>query len=1313
MELFQTMHTQSTKWWNALLLAGGILAAPMLPAKVWILEFVAANDGSVVDEDGDDEDWIEIYNDSNATVDLSGWSLSDDAADLQKWIFPPGTSLAAKKFLTVFASGKNRRVVGDEFHTNFKLSSRGEYLGLMKADGSTVEHEFAPTYPAQVEGASYGVGQGSGASTMIETGASGQAAVPVDQADFNANYLNWNDAPGSTFTGSTWRAVTTGVGFDNGAGYDGWLSESGDFINEMFGGNTSVFIRLPFDLADSNAVNGMTLRMRYDDGFIAYINGVQVAADREDATPNWNSLASASRSDGLNSEWEVFAINLENVELVTGTNVLAIHGMNRSLGNSDMLILPELDVAITGGVTDTPGYFSEPSFGSANEGIADEVAPVIKNVTDTPDRPVGGGGSAPLLITAEVSDGTGSVDEVRLYSRIMFGSENMILMNDGGTAGDETAGDGIYSALLATTSLDDGEMIRWRVEAEDDDNAVGLSPPYPDPLDSDRYYGTVAFNPDHNSSQLPIIETFVQNQAAVDTVSGTRTSLYYLGQFYDNIQMDRHGQSTGGFPKKSYDVDFNKGNRFEWREGERRVKDINLLTNWADKSKVRNTLTYEYLNRTGAKGHYAFTVRMDRNGEFFSTTDMVEDGDDRYLDRVGLDEEGTLYKMYDRLASTNGGSKKTPKDGDKSDLQALITALASSSVANKRRYAYDNIDVAATINQLAAYATAGITDSGHKNYYMYRDTHGTGEWRPLPWDVDLSFGRKWTGTLKYFDDNMVTNFEIPETINPLWALMQTTPEFREMMVRRIDTLRDDLFLSGANAAANGDWIKDSIIAIRNQIGTDADRDYAKWGSWGNNFNMLQGSDRIIDTFLPARRSFIFNTGFEVNNAQIASTEPTTPSVDIESVDFLPLSGNQDEEYIVLKNREGSADIDLSGWTLSGGVDYTFPEGTVILAGAGTSASGYQGLLHVARDSASFRARTTGPKGGEFRYVQGGYQGQLSARGESIELRNDSGVLIDSFTYTGTPTVNQLALRVTEVNYHPADPTAAESAALPGVVDSDFEFLELKNISGASIDLGNSSFTEGVEYTFDAPLTLAAGGRIILAKNPAAFAIRYPAVSSPVAGPFIGQLDNDGETLRLVDGVGENILVFTYNDRWYPPSDGGGLSLVIRDDATAYNELSDPAMWAASELAGGSPGIGDTSWQVHFNAWQEGFFPSAEWLTDGAFDADPDGDGRKNWEEYAYATNPLVADAAQVSGTEVEVEGVDYLAIEVRRVSNGADLVWSLQKSATLASWPLEPSVLVTNTSNGDGSETAVIRESSILGTDERKFIRLHLELLTE
>ena len=234
-----------------------------------------------------------------------------------------------------------------------------------------------------------------------------------------------------------------------------------------------------------------------------------------------------------------------------------------------------------------------------------------------------------------------------------------------------------------------------------------------------------------------------------------------------------------------------------------------------------------------------------------------------------------------------------------------------------------------------------------------------------------------------------------------------------MMLRRVDTLRDELMLSNADATVD-DWITDSIVDIRNQIGVDGDLDDAKWPMWGSSprgANAMQiHSDRIIEDFLPARRNFIFSPSFRVNGAQIASPEPTNPDVEIQSVDFNPASGNQDEEYIILKNNETSADVDLSGWTLSGAVEYTFPVGTVVLSGAGNAASNYQGLIHIVRDSASFRARTTGPKGGEFRYIKGGYEGQLSARGETIELRNDSGVLIDSFTYAGSQR-RQLALRI--------------------------------------------------------------------------------------------------------------------------------------------------------------------------------------------------------------------------------------------------------------------------------------------------------------
>src|SRR5690349_19843114 len=83
----------------ALILA---LAAPINAAPV-ISEFLADNDGGFKDEDGEDQDWIEIYNPDTNPVDLTGWRLTDDPARLSKWVFPPRT-LAPGARLIVWAS---------------------------------------------------------------------------------------------------------------------------------------------------------------------------------------------------------------------------------------------------------------------------------------------------------------------------------------------------------------------------------------------------------------------------------------------------------------------------------------------------------------------------------------------------------------------------------------------------------------------------------------------------------------------------------------------------------------------------------------------------------------------------------------------------------------------------------------------------------------------------------------------------------------------------------------------------------------------------------------------------------------------------------------------------------------------------------------------------------------------------------------------------------------------------------------------------------------------------------------------------------
>jgi len=474
-----------------------------------------------------------------------------------------------------------------------------------------------------------------------------------------------------------------------------------------------------------------------------FINGVEVARDSAPASPTWDAEGE-SRDDNLNEEWTTFSVDLTQVTLNAGENLLAIHGMNTRVESSDMLILPELDVVTPSNSTDWL-YYTAPTPGSENMAGNTNLPPQVSGVTQTlAVLPVGGAGSLPILVEARVDKTMHDVATVRLYYRKMFEGESSLLMVDDGTNGDLFSGDGIYSAWVPTTSLSAGEMMRWRVLATDTEGNAMRAPMYEDSNDSDEYYGAIAQDPAIASSNLPVLHWFVENLSAANTRSGTRASYYYLGEFYDNIQVDLHGQTTGDFSKKSYDIDFNKGNRFKWKEGGGRVKDINLLTNWADKTKMRNTLSYEMFKNAGAAHHFAFPVRVQKNGDFFSVADMVEDGDDRFLERIGLDGDGALYKMYNKL--TGPGRKKTRFYEGTTDIQTLVSSLNESLSQNKRRlYGYDHVDIPATVNYLAGLVLAGSQDQGYKNYYVYRDSNGTGEWMPIVWDVDLSLGHDWGG----------------------------------------------------------------------------------------------------------------------------------------------------------------------------------------------------------------------------------------------------------------------------------------------------------------------------------------------------------------------------------------------------------------------------------------------------------------------------------------------------------------------------------------------------------------------------------------
>jgi hypothetical protein len=174
---------------------------------VYISEFVAANQNGLRDEDEDQPDWIEIYNSGPTVVDLTGWSLSDEASKPRKWVFPAKT-VEPGSFLIVFASGKDRAITGQPLHTSFKLSAAGGYLGLFKPD-RTIAHEYA-SYGGQYDDKPYGIGQAVQITEILSATSGLKFHVPTSAVPATAEWT----ARGYNDSISGWSSGTGGVGYE-------------------------------------------------------------------------------------------------------------------------------------------------------------------------------------------------------------------------------------------------------------------------------------------------------------------------------------------------------------------------------------------------------------------------------------------------------------------------------------------------------------------------------------------------------------------------------------------------------------------------------------------------------------------------------------------------------------------------------------------------------------------------------------------------------------------------------------------------------------------------------------------------------------------------------------------------------------------------------------------------------------------------------------------------------------------------------------------------------------------------------------------
>ncbi|MGQ9590276.1 MAG: LamG-like jellyroll fold domain-containing protein [Planctomycetota bacterium] len=189
---------------------GASASARAAGAAPVISEFVASPDGSFLDRDGDDSDWIEIYNPGSDAVDLGGWGLTDDPGLPLKWRFP-ATALEGGGYLVVFASGKDRAAAGSELHTNFRLAAESGYLALFAPDGRTAASEFL--YPPQRRGFSYGSGRKPVEPRLVARGSAARLFAPQDGSlgtTWTGGAEPFDDAP--------WVPVALGIGYPAGGG---------------------------------------------------------------------------------------------------------------------------------------------------------------------------------------------------------------------------------------------------------------------------------------------------------------------------------------------------------------------------------------------------------------------------------------------------------------------------------------------------------------------------------------------------------------------------------------------------------------------------------------------------------------------------------------------------------------------------------------------------------------------------------------------------------------------------------------------------------------------------------------------------------------------------------------------------------------------------------------------------------------------------------------------------------------------------------------------------------------------------------------
>ena len=1192
-------------------------------------------------------EFIELYNISEVDVNIAGWYFSDGIT----YQFPAGAMLPAGGYVV---AAQTPTQVFSKFAVSpsivygpwvGSLNNEGERIVLRDRDGQKVDEvDYGQGFPWSTVGGPPGysielvnpdLDNDLGGSwrpsapesiypptTIIQDGARWKYFKGTDEAS-EPNTRAWTEIG---FPDSSWPEGNLVIGYG-----EPLIGEPGGFITtelkDMLSNYSSVYLRKTFEMGDPAAVINLALRMVYDDGFNAYINGRHVKRS-EYVSADWLACTGTTTSAIEDKDWHTFNLTDPRGYLVAGTNVLAIHLYNVSRGGStDCFLNVRLEQTHA---SSAPG----PTPGGLNSAYGTTLPPLMRQAEHDPEQPRSG---EDVKITVKVTDSDGVASVMLAYQLVNPGGYIELndpayetgwlaaAMTDGGTAGDETAGDDIYTAVLPSSLQVHRRLVRYRITAVDN-TGLSITGPYKREGENERvpnfayfvYDGVPGWSgaarPGYTAvvqysaaalTRVPVYHLLTKYQSVADALymPGNTTGQYggdsynwygtlvYDGRVYDHIRYRaRGGVWRYAMGKNMWKFDFNRGESFQARNDFGKKYD----TKWdklnfsaciqqddylhRGEQGMFEAASFKLFNLMGSEASKTSWVHFrvidgaaeagptQYDGDFWGLYMNIEQMDGRFLEEHNL-PDGNLYKIEDHNAESNnqGPTAVTNRsDFDEFKNRGSDGYGYYQDPNPTEQWWRNNVDLDRYYGYRCVVEGIHHGDIGYgKNWFFYLNPE-TNIWSMHCWDLDLTWA-----------NNMYGNGE--DVFKSQGAIFSNSALLIEYN-NRLREFRDLLY----NAAQMYPLLDELADIIDNPADTysmvDADR--AMW-----DYNPIMTSGYVNSSKTGAGRFY-----------QQAVTKDFRGMVQIMknyvvgSRAFNTYSEDPLVPYTATVSFDGPAGYPINALLLRTS-SFSSPPG-------GGTFAGMKWRIAEVTDPTNPRYDPGDPRkyeiesvweSGELATFQAVVQIPASVvkEGHSYRVRCKMKNTTGRWSHWSSPvqfvageplSAGTLAnLRITELMYNPA------ASASGDYTDNDeFEFIELKNIGDETLDLTYVSFSNGITFDFSSSRVtgLAAGDFVLVVKNEAAFKSRYGGgLSSKIAGEYSGKLANEGETISLVDFWNGTIAEFEYNDGrgWPLSADGAGHSLVPLDSALLgqpEGSLNYGANWRASTYIGGSPGQDD-------------------------------------------------------------------------------------------------------------------------------------------